>query len=335
MGKSMLIIVLGISVIISILIMNLNANVHSGLDETLNFFNNTQARLIANSGIEVYLEKMRRDKTLKGNFNNHNLFSGSYDVWIYGPDDSLTLRCVSTYDNVVHASVATARRRPVQIPSVKSALYLSSANMNLQLNGNMDINGNDHLMNETPGTGDPVPGVGLDTPTDSSYFVNNIKPKISKTITGSGVTPSVYTVEETTDWKSLTEDLIFSADTVLGTGTYSKGSQFGTLTKPKITYCNGNVDFSDASGYGVMIINGDVNLSGNFAFYGIVILYGQSKIRTQTIGNNSIIGATILVGETISIEALGNSKFYYSTQAIENAQMNLKSSRFEILSWWE
>jgi hypothetical protein len=38
---------------------------------------------------------------------------------------------------------------------------------------------------------------------------------------------------------------------------------------------------------------------------------------------------------TVEIESQGNSKYYYSSQAIANAQMNLKSSRFEVLSWWE
>jgi hypothetical protein len=335
MGKQMLIIVLGISVIISILIMNLNANVHQGLDETLNFYNNTQARLIANSGIEIYLAKMRNDKNLKGTFLNNQLLNGKYDVWIYGPDDDLKLKSIATYDGYVHTSLATARRRPVQIPTVNSALYISTSNMILQLNGNVDVNGNDFNMNGTPGTGAPLPGVGLDTESDSTYFMNNVKPKITTGIYGYGGNPSVYSVNNTTNWLNITEDFIFSADTVLNTGNYSKGSQFGTASQPIITYCNGDVGFSDASGYGVMIVNGNLNLSGNFNFYGIVIVYGQSTIRTNSIGNNAIIGATILVGNTVEIESQGNSKYYYSSQAIANAQMNLKSSRFEVLSWWE
>jgi hypothetical protein len=335
MGKGMLIIVLGVSVIISLLIMNLNANVHNGLDETLNFYNNTQARLIANSGIEIYLEKMRRDKTLKGNVNNNGLLNGSYDIWMYGPDTDLKIKAVSTYDNVTHTSLATARRRPIQIPNVNSALYISSANMILQLNGNVDIDGNDHNMDGTAGTAAPFPGVGLDTPTDSAYFMNNVKPKITTGIQGYGGNPSVYTVNTTTNWLDVTEDMISSADTILNTGNYSKGSTFGTFDKPIITFCNGDVGFSDASGYGVMIINGNLNLSGNFTFYGIVIVYGESKIRTNSIGNNAIIGATILIGNTVEIESQGNSKYYYSSQAIANAQMNLKSSRFEVLTWWE
>jgi len=334
MGKGLLIIVLGVGVTLSILIMNLNANIHQELDETLNFFNNTQARLIANSGIEIYLEKLRRDKELRGTFNNNTLLSGTYNISIYG-NDTIKIKSVSNYDNVLHTSMVKARRRPMKIPSVTSALYISAANMNLNLNGNVDIDGNDRNMNGTAGTSAPLPGVGLDTPADSAFFINSVKPKITKTINGAGAPPSVYTVANTTNWLETTEDFIFSADTVLNSGTYSSGSQFGTAANPIITYCNGNVDFTDATGYGVMIVNGNLNLSGNFTFYGILIVYGTSYIRTQTIGNNSIYGATILIGETVEIQSLGNAGFYYSKQAIDNAKFNLKSSRFEILSWWE
>jgi hypothetical protein len=165
--------------------------------------------------------------------------------------------------------------------------------------------------------------------------MNNVKPKITTGIYGYGGNPSVYTVTTPVNWMDVTEDFIYSADTVLTTGTYSQGSQFGTPTKPIITYCNGNVDFTDATGYGVMIVNGNLNLSGNFNFYGIVLVYGTSKIRTQTIGNNAIYGATILVGQTVEIESQGNAKFYYSYQALQLAALNLKSSRFEVISWWE
>ena len=84
-----------------------------------------------------------------------------------------------------------------------------------------------------------------------------------------------------------------------------------------------------------MIVNGSINLSGNFKYYGIVIIYGQSTIRCQTIGNNGIYGGTVLVGEEVSIESLGNSYFHYSTEAINLSKLKLKSSRFEVVSWWE
>ena len=66
MGKAIIIIALGMSLIISLLIINLNANSNTGVDVTVDSYNTTKARLIANSGIEIYLEKLRRDKALMG-----------------------------------------------------------------------------------------------------------------------------------------------------------------------------------------------------------------------------------------------------------------------------
>jgi hypothetical protein len=335
MGKGVLIVVLGLSVIITIMIINLNANANASTDTTVDFFKKTKARLVANSGIEMYLEKLRRNKTLSGTFTGNSFGGGDFTVSIYGPDTLLKIKSVATFMNYTHTSIATAKRTPVQMPQVNSALYISSSNIDLHLNGNVDIQGYDYNMNGTLGSATALPGVGVDLPADSAYVVDDLSRRISQLIKGSGVTPSVYTVPYSYDWKAITEAMIFSADTVIGTGTYSGGAQFGTQSKPIITYANGNVDFTDATGYGIMVVNGNINLSGNFNFYGILIAYGQTTIRTQTIGNNAIYGGTILVGENVSLESQGNAKFYYSNEAIENAQVNLKSSRFDILDWWE
>jgi hypothetical protein len=335
MGKGILILVLGVASLISLLIINLNANTNRSLDTTLDMYKQTQARLISNSGIEVYLEKMRRDKSLNGTFTDNDLLGGKFDLYISGPDTNLTIRSVGYYSDKIHTSIVNARREPVKMPGVNSALYISSNAVSLNLNGNVDINGNDHKLNGTPGSEPSLPGIGVDDFTDSAFVINNVKSKITKTIEGYGGAPSVYTVPDETDWLALSEEFIFSADTVLTTGTYSSGSEFGTITNPIITYCNGDVDFTDASGAGIMIINGNINLSGNFNYYGIVIVYGQSSIRCQTIGNNGIYGGAILVGDAVSIESQGNAKFYYSWEAINLCKVNLKSSRFKILSWLE
>jgi len=200
----------------------------------------------------------------------------------------------------------------------------------------MEIDGNDHDINgsEIPGTA--VPGIGVDTPADSAYIIDNLKSKISKEIEGAGGPPSVRVVQDTTDWLSLTENLIFAADITLPSGTYSSGSVFGTLSEPKITYTTGDVHFSgSAYGYGILIVNGNLDMSGNFTYHGIVIAYGQSIIVTKTTGNSGIIGSAIFVGNSVDIQATGNAELYYSSQAIDNINLKIKSSRFNILSWWE
>ena len=191
MGKGILILVVGVAGLISLLIVNLNANTNRSLDTTLDMYKTTQARLISNSGIEIYLEKMRRDKDLTGTFMDNELLGGKYNLYVSGPDSNLTIRAVGYYEDKVHTSIVNAKRKPVTMPGVNSALYISSNNVSLHLNGNVDIDGTDHKMTGTAGTGTPLPGIGVDDATDSAYVIDNVKSKISKDIKGLGGAPSV------------------------------------------------------------------------------------------------------------------------------------------------
>lgn len=336
MGKGILIVILGLSVITSFFILRLHANSREGLRTTVDHYEDTQARLIANSSVEIYLEKLKKDKSLTGSFLDQDLFSGEYDMHISGPDSLLTIRSVGTFGDEQHEVIVKATREPVPVPPVWGALYVSSDNMGLKMNGNLEIDGNDTNPDGSAGPEAPLPGIAVDDPSDSSYIVDNLKPKISGDIEGYGGSPSVYSTTDTIDWNALTQTIIYAADITLGTGTYSSGTIMGTWADPKVTYVNGDVHFSgDASGNGIMVINGNVVMSGDFTYSGIIIVYGQSTIETQIVGNGGVYGATILVGQSVDIHATGNSSFYYSSGAIKNAQFNLKSSRFKIYSWWE
>jgi len=336
MGKGIVIVALGISVLITIMGLNLNNNANHGLTTTIDFYADTQARIIANSGVEIYLEKMRRNKSLAGTFNNNILLAGTYNINIYGPDSLLQIKSVASFSDKTHTALVTAKRDPVKMPPINAAIYISSDNLNIDLNGNMDINGNDHNTDGSAGPNPPVSGIGVDSPADSAYIINNIKSKISKDIQGLGGTPSVKSIPDGSDWMTITENFIYAADTNITSGTYTTGTVLGTASNPKITYATGDLHFTgSATGYGIMVVNGNLDLSGNFTFDGIIIAYGQSTIVTKTVGNAGVYGAAIFVGQNISISATGNAAFYYSSQAINKCIANLKSSRFLILSWWE
>jgi hypothetical protein len=336
MGKGIIIVILGVSLITTFLVLKLNGNSKQGLQTTVDYYELTQARIISNSGVEIYLEKLRRDKTLTGTFSDNDLMDGSFDISITGSDSLLTVTSTGHFGNTIHTTIVTATRASAVLPPVNGALYVSSTNLALNLKGNLEIDGNDRNIDDTPGPEAPLPGIAVDDASDSAYVINNLKPKIANNIEGLGGDPSVHSVIDTTDWMEITQNLIFAADYTLPTGSYSTGTILGTYAEPKITFVNGNVHFSGtASGSGIMIINGNVTMSGQFTYYGMVIVYGQSSIETQIVGNGGIYGSAVLVGNNVDIQATGNSSFYYSSQSINNAKLNLKSSRFTILSWWE
>jgi hypothetical protein len=273
---------------------------------------------------------------LKGSFADNNLLNGKYDILIYGPDSALVIRSSAEFEKVKHTTVVTAEREPITMPQVNSAIYVSSNNLSLQMSGNnVSVDGNDHNTDGSAGPNPPMPGFGVDNATDSSYIVNNIKPKIDR-IDGAGGSPSVKTINDTTDWLALTENIIFAADITLPSGGYSSGTDLGTPSDPKVIYANGDVHFSGTmSGDGILVVNGNLTLSGQFTFRGIIIVYGKSSIQTDIVGEANIYGGTICVGKNVDIKAAGNAGLFYSSEAINNAKLNLKSSRFKILSWWE
>ena len=336
MGRGIIIIVLGVSVITAFLILKLNANSKQGLKTTVDYYELTQARIIANSGVEIYLEKLRRNKTLTGTFSNIGLMDGEYDLSITGPDSLMTVTSTGHFGNTNHQVIVTARREAAIMPPVNGAMYISTDTLKVKLQGNLEIDGNDRNIDDSPGPEPAVAGIAVDDPADSSYVVNELVPKISKSIEGLGGDPSVHTVIDNTDWDEVTQNLIFAQDTTIGDGTYGSGTVLGTFTDPIITYVNGNVHFSStSSGSGIMIIDGDITMSGQFTYYGMIIVYGKSSIVTTFVGNGGIYGSMVLVGSTVDFKSTGTTGIYYSSQAIINAQINLKSSRFEILTWWE
>jgi len=335
MGKAVIILAVGMSMIITMLIYSLNQNSNRGLQTAVESYSQTKARLLANSGIEIYLEKLRRNKSLKGNFLNNSLMDGSFNIYIYG-SDTISIKSVSNFNGVSHTSIATASRDPIALPPINSSVYVSSNNTKLNLNGNMTISGYDHDINGNFIDSSGVPGFGVDNLTDSAYVADSLSKKVSGGISGTGGSPSVSVVNDTTDWLALTENYIFAADTNLPSGTYSTGTVLGTQSNPMITYASGDVNFSgSAYGYGILIVNGNINLSGNFTFHGIVIAYGESTINTKTTGDSGIFGSAIFVGDNVNMQSTGNAQLLYSKAAIDNAKVNLKSSRFNILSWWE
>jgi hypothetical protein len=261
---------------------------------------------------------------------------GEYDISITGPDSLMTITSTSHFGNTNHRVIVTARREPAVMPKVNGSLYISSDTLGVKLQGDLDIDGNDRNIDDSPGPESPIPGIAVDDSGDSAYVINNLKPKIANDIEGLGGSPSVQTVGDSTNWQEVAENLIFSADYTVPSGTYSTGTVLGTFAEPKITYVTGDVEFSGTStGSGILIINGNVRMSGEFSYYGMLIVYGQSTIETDIVGNGGIYGSTALVGNTVDIKATGNASFFYSSQAISNAQIKMKSSRFEILSWWE
>ena len=180
MGKSILLITLGISVIISLFILRLNANSKEGLSVSVNMFEQNQARLIANSGVEVYLEKLKADKSLLDKtFTNNSLFGGEYDVTIQGPDTLVKVTSIAQFQDATHKTIVFAKADKIPFIPGPGAMYLTASTISSfkksGIGGSVLIDGNNHDINgNLLGDGVVTPGIAVDGDTQRDQVKNII-----------------------------------------------------------------------------------------------------------------------------------------------------------------
>jgi len=125
---------------------------------------------------------------------------------------------------------------------------------------------------------------------------------------------------------------------------------WGTRSNPKIVYVSGTVDPAQAyyalsisgksTGAGILIIeDGDLSVTGDFRWEGIILVTGQYVGLRYGGGGNQTIYGGVVVNETqsanaeVEVDAAGNPKLLYSCQAINNLR-NMRRL-FRLTSWRE
>ena len=346
MGKSILLITLGISVIISLFILKLNANSKEGLSVSVNMFEQNQARLISNSGVEVYLEKLKADKSLLNKtFTNNSLFGGNYDVSIEGPDTLVKVTSVAQFQDATHKTIVFAKADKIPFIPGPGAMYLTASTISSfkksGIGGSVLIDGNNHDINgNLKGDGVVTPGIAVDGDAQRDQVKNIIKANAIDQVIGTGGLPSVVTISNTIDWNAYALQLVENPDIIIDTQSkVGKMNNWGTVSDPKVTFVNGDIAINNsetAEGCGILVVNGNLSINGNFTYRGLIIAYKETTIEIKLNGNGKIYGGMVVAGKSIVIEvASGNFSTLYSLDAMNLVASLLKTNRFQIVSWWE
>lgn len=346
MGKSVLIIVLGMSVLMSFFILKLNANSKEGLSTTINMFEETQARIIANSGVEIFLEKLKADKSMLGKtYTNNSLFNGTYDVKIEGPDTLVKVTSTATFQGVKHTSIVYAKADKVPFIPGPGAMYLTASTISsfkkTGISGSVMIDGRNHDINGNYiNDGNVTPGICVDGAAQNTQVRDMIAKNSIDQVIGSGGTPSVQTITNTVDWDDYALQLVENPDIIIDTQSkIQKMNNWGTINDPKVTFVNGDIAINNsetANGCGILVVNGNLSINGNFTYRGLIIAFKETTIEIKLNGNGSIYGGMVVAGQKIIIEvASGNFSALYSLPALNQMASLLKTNRFRIVSWWE
>lgn len=358
MGKSILIITLGMSLIIAFIILKLNTNATSGVESTMNKFDQTHARLIANSAVEIQLEKLKGDKSYGGNFSG-NLFGGSYTGAVsYTTSDSskIIIRAYSNFqDNVTHYVRVDAEREPID-PVIQSAMTISTqAFTSLNITGTQLVSGFEH---DTSGAfidsvaPPPVSGITVDDSSQVLIVANSLSngaivegkgPLVKVTKPGNKVYYYSIAQSPPIDWASIGADIASSADVVFGRpggDTVLTNFNEGSILNPKIVRIDGSVSLpGGSSGAGILVVNGNLTLLGGFTWKGLIIAYADNaNIEIKLTGGATIIGGMVLQGKNTKLLNAGGKQGFellYSSQVMSIINSNLKNSSFNIVSWWE
>ncbi|MGH7151481.1 MAG: hypothetical protein ACREIU_12325, partial [Planctomycetota bacterium] len=213
---------------------------------------------------------------------------------------------------------------PLNIPAV---LTLLDPNADLTFNGNsFQVNGNDNNLDMTPGPGSPVYGIAIDgTQRD---VLTQFSGQQLDNLVGAGGWPSVTTwappsstwladkiaalrpfarVNFTNYSRTFTGDL----------GDWRTGDVFVTHSEGTLRIGGGG------TGAGVLLVDGDLELSGDWNYAGYVFVTGRVRVvgggGRQTLSGAMFVGADVqqaLSGGLLSTLLAGNINLIYSTAAL-------------------
>ncbi len=346
-----LILVMSLSFTAGIIGYSINISKSSTVENVSGFHKYTTARNIAHTGVNMMLRILDKNDTSYLNplqqgkrvWMVRQLMSGvcSVSIRLKNPAfmDTLEMTSKALFMDTAKSMALRLRRQPVPFPVIGAAVGLRVPLVDFQMNGTPNIDGRNHDIdgNLLPPSADDLPGVGVLTSIPDSANVAAYGSKINGSedvnVDPGMSDPSLYV-----------NDYISAADRVYTSGTYGSNMTWGSAAAPEIVYCNataGKVKFTGTiSGYGVLVVRGSIEISGNFKFRGLVIGYNDVDIEKDTIalttGTPDIIGGVLMGGNSGSrFQMKGNDKISYSKEALEMAKYINKLQVYRVMRWYE
>ena len=196
------------------------------------------------------------------------------------------------------------------------------------------IDGNDHNMGGGSGPAAPVPGLSTRNATNTQEAINSLSSVELDNVKGLGfsygppVTPSIMTspaAPSIAQMNQIINDLLALPGVVTnGNNSINGNATFGTNAAPQITHFTGSGGVTlkgngNASGAGIMIVEGDLTIQGSLTFNGLILVRGKTNVQndpslTDVIGNATVYGS--LWTQDINLVVGGSAVINYSSQAL-------------------
>src|SRR5205809_4619463 len=236
--------------------------------------------------------------------------------------------------NVVVASVS---RSNVPLVSPGAVYLATNAATKATFKGNAFIaDGNDHDYNGGAGPAAPVPGIATRSDTNTQDTLKSLKQR-PDTVQGLGYSngpPAIPSVATSPAAPSIAQMNQFIADLLGRPGVVTDGDStingtatFGTTAAPQITHftASGGVTIKgngNASGAGIMIVEGDLTIQGTLGFKGLILVRGRTNVlqdpsETDLSGNMTLYGS--LWTQDVNLVVGGSAIVDYSSNALQLA----------------
>ena len=288
-------------------------------------------------------------------------------------NDVVILTATGTFNGVTRQIQQVVAHVDMNVPG---GLYLPGLGTNTAFSGNaFTVTGNDTNLNDTAGTCAPVWGIGVKDVATENNVQSSLSDPQKNNVTGKPQSAGPAWGDNTiAPEASLTPAQIAKfvkavapyADIALQASAANRldyqnlgdtcatnpndSNCWGTSSNPKVVYVKGTVDPGQAfyalslsgtsAGAGILIIeDGDLSVTGNFRWEGVILVTGQyAGLRYGGGGNQTVYGG-VIVNETVNanseveVDAQGNAKILYSCEALNNVRKMRRL--FRLASWRE
>lgn len=331
MGRMAAIAVLTLVFSLSIIGVNINRRATDAVNNYVGSYGTTVAEDIASSAAEIYILKLKDNTSLLGTFTIDPIMGGSATVTIAAVSaDTLTMTSVGTFNTFTDTVRNKLYSVPIDIPPLLGGVSMSTGNTaSVSVVGTAEISGVDTNPDGTPAfPPDSVAGLAL------NYTASSGSMSLNMNIKGKGkIYPDSERVSNLPNYTAFADQMVRLATVYTGQ-TFSSGS-LGNDANPQITYFTGHTKITGTvTGSGILVVNGNLDMSGSFTFHGLVIVYGSGSISVTQTGTSAIYGGVVLAGANTSYTQKGTSLVQYSSKTIKDVRDNTVG-KYLIADWWE
>ncbi|MFQ5712637.1 MAG: pilus assembly PilX N-terminal domain-containing protein [Candidatus Scalinduaceae bacterium] len=229
------------------------------------------------------------------------------------PVTASPVEIITSYgSNGKSSSIVEVHTRKIPGPPIVAGIYGN----NVDINGNVDITGDDACSSGS------IPCVGYSTNLDLTGGAIDL---VSQAGPSTQITPAIDVTAQVDALESTATVIWGDADDP------AQNITVGSISNYEIVFCDATqlsdlrLDINNLTGYGTLVVRGDLDLGGSTTWYGLIIVSGDITIS----GNGTNIHGAIVANDVAQLS--GNIDIYYDTCKLDyaNGSYRYATSRWE------